>query len=231
LLPANRKRSPDPGDNPAMVAARRDVHAGGFYQTLAEALVGEILALRVRGALLDIGCGEGFYTGIMARALAPVSVYGVDISRAAVRLAARHCRSARFAVASSIDLPLPEACMDVALRIFAPAADAEIVRVLKPGAYYVEVSPAPRHLWQLREQLYEVPREHSPARVEVADLQLCRQLEVTYSIAAAPSLLASIIQMTPFAHRGERVNRNKLAANGLPRLDMAFALHVFRSEP
>jgi 23S rRNA (guanine745-N1)-methyltransferase len=231
LLPANRKRSPEPGDNPQMVAARRRVHDAGTYRRLADAVVAELAGLPLRGGVLDLGCGEGYYTAVLARALPGAVLCGIDISRTAVRLAARRCAAAEFAVASAYQLPVPDASLDGVVRVFAPSDDAEVKRVLKPGAYYLEVCPAPRHLWQVRAMLYDHPRENDRARSELSGMQLVKQQLLQYDLTPAPDLLADIVAMTPFSYRGHREKRERLQGATLPVLTMDFSLHLFRSDP
>jgi 23S rRNA (guanine745-N1)-methyltransferase len=214
-----------------MVAARRRVHEAHAYRPLAAALVGELADLADLadgGTLLDLGCGEGYYCGAIARAFPAARLYGIDISRAAVRLAARGLKTADFAVASAYQLPLPDSSLDAVIRVFAPCDEAEVTRVLKPGGIYLEVCPAPRHLWQLRAALYDTPREHDPARVEIAGLQFMRQLGVQYELETGDSLRADIVSMTPFAHRGHREKRNRLGEVAPPSVTMAFSLQRYR---
>lgn len=66
LLPVQHKRSRDPGDSAEMMQARRAFLDAGHYQPLRDAIVAQ---LRERldekaTAVLDIGCGEGYYTRI-----------------------------------------------------------------------------------------------------------------------------------------------------------------------
>lgn len=66
LLPVQHKRSRDPGDSAEMIQARRAFLDAGHYQPLRDAIVAQ---LRERldekaTAVLDIGCGEGYYTRI-----------------------------------------------------------------------------------------------------------------------------------------------------------------------
>ena len=100
LLPANRKHSQNPGDDKAMVAARSAFLDKGYYAPLREALCA--LALRDTAdlpapALLDSGCGEGYYTQGLFQALAQAGrtpeLAGVDISKFALRRAARRVKS------------------------------------------------------------------------------------------------------------------------------------------
>lgn len=230
LLPPNRKRSRDPGDNAQMVAARRRVHSADIYRPLANAVVAQLAAGNVTGTVLDLGCGEGYYTQTLVAAHSGAEVCGVDISRNAARLAAKTCPSAHIAVASAFDLPLPDDSVDAAVRIFAPCDDGEVVRVLKPDGCYLEVSPGPRHLWQLRQGLYDTPIEHQPAREAIAGLTLLRSTQLQYELQAPPEQLADIISMTPFAYRADKQRREMLLASELSAVTMAFSLRVFSVE-
>jgi 23S rRNA (guanine745-N1)-methyltransferase len=227
LLPANRKRSRDPGDNAEMVAARRRVHHADTYRPLADAVVAEFAAQKVEGRLLDLGCGEGYYTQALVAELPEVSICGVDISRSAVRLAAKQCSAADLAVASAFCLPVPDGSLDAVVRIFAPSHDSELSRVLKPGSFYLEVSPGPRHLWQLREGLYETPREHAPARADIPGMTLHHRRDLEYELRPGPGQLADIIRMTPFAHRAAKGRRERVLASEIPAVTMTFSLRLF----
>jgi len=230
LLPANRKRSGDPGDNAEMVAARRRVHHADIYRPLADAVVATLTAAKVEGRVLDLGCGEGYYTQALAVALPRTSIYGVDISRNAVRLAAKKCPAADIAVASAFSLPVPDGSLDAVVRIFAPSQDSELLRVLKPHGFYLEVGPGPRHLWQLRQGLYDAPREHAQAREDIAGMTLYERGELQYEVQPEPGQLADIISMTPFAHRAPKPRRDSLLASELSAVSMVFSLRLFRRE-
>ena len=230
LLPPNRKRSRDPGDNAEMVAARRRVHAADTYRPLADAVVAALASQKVQGRVLDLGCGEGYYTRALAAAPGHYSVCGVDISRNAARLAAKQCPAAHIAVASAFNLPLPDHYMDAVVRIFAPSCDGELVRVLKPRAYYLEVGPGPRHLWQLRRELYDSPTEHEPARENIPGMSLHHCGELQYELRPGPAQLADIINMTPFAHRADKRRRESLLASEVSAVTMTFALRLFQRD-
>ena len=68
LLPANRKRSREPGDSAEMIAARRRVHESGAYVELATAITGQMASQATMKAMQDQGCGEGLYQDAMAAA-------------------------------------------------------------------------------------------------------------------------------------------------------------------
>ena len=82
---------------------------------------------------------------------------GTDISKFALRAAARREREVEFAVASSYRLPLESESLDVLLNCFSPLALEEFQRVLRPGGWFFYVVPGPEHLWEMKEILYDVP--------------------------------------------------------------------------
>ena len=228
LLPANRKRSRHPGDSPQMMAARRRVHQAGFYARLADAIEGLLSPLAPVATMLDLGCGEGYYSAALCRAQPGAQLYGVDIAKTAVRMAAKQYRHGRFAVASAYQLPLLDHSQDIALRVFAPSDDRELRRVLAPQGYYLEVTPAPAHLWELRVGLYDKPRAHSESRVALPGMHLLEQTEVAYQAVLDQSLLQDVVAMTPFAHRGQREKRQQLLQSSTLTVQMAFSLCLFQ---
>jgi 23S rRNA (guanine745-N1)-methyltransferase len=230
LLPANRKRSLHPGDSPEMMAARRRVHSADLYRPLADAIENVLSPLAAVTNMLDLGCGEGYYGAALQRAQPQTRLYGVDIARPAVRMASKRHQRARFAVASAYRLPLLDDSQDVVLRVFAPSDDAELRRVLAPQGWYLEVTPAARHLWELREQLYDTPRAHSQARTRMPGMGLRQQADVAYQVKLDQSLLRDVVAMTPFAHRGHREKREQLLQSSELTVQMAFSLCLFQIE-
>lgn len=162
LLPPNQKHSALPGDDREMVLARREFLSGGYYRLLLNTLCSRILALSGETpALLDAGCGEGWYTAGVAQALRAAGrrpqIAGTDISKFALRTAARREKGAEFAVASSYRLPLADGGVDVLLNCFSPLALEEFRRVLRPGGWFLYVVPGAEHLWEMKEILYDKP--------------------------------------------------------------------------
>ena len=80
LLPPNQKHSAAPGDDKGMAVARRDFLSKGYYVPLLNTLCTEISARTGNSpALLDTGCGEGYYTAGIFRALAEAAAGDVVV--------------------------------------------------------------------------------------------------------------------------------------------------------
>ena len=89
--------------------ARRAFLDAGHYQPLRDAVVALLREYLTEGAsaMLDIGCGEGYYTATFADVAAEkgAETYGLDVSKVAIRAAAKRYSAVTFCVASSHRLP------------------------------------------------------------------------------------------------------------------------------
>lgn len=202
LLPVQHKRSREPGDNSEMIQARRAFLDAGHYQPLRDK-IGEILTQHAPYTLLDIGCGEGYYTGGFATVRAEIGgeTYGLDVSRVAIRYAAKRYRSVRFCVASSQRLPFADNSMDAVIRIFAPCNTDELARVVKPGGIVITATPGARHLFQLKEQIYSQVILHPQAEEVMPGFMLRETFTPAWNMTLTGPEAVTLLQMTPFAWR------------------------------
>lgn len=221
LLPVQFKRSLVPGDNQEMMLSRRAFLDAGYYQPMRDrvmTLISELADDQYAG-WLDIGCGEGYYTQRLAETLAqrPAGgqAYGLDIAKAAVRLAAKRYPQVRFCVASSQRLPFNDGSLGGMLRIYAPCNPLEMYRVLQPGGLVVTVAPGPRHLYQLKACIYPQVALH-PLKDELfAGFTPLATHSLGYSMEMTGEDAGRLLQMTPFAWRATPEVMTRL--NGLGR--------------
>lgn len=144
LLQPQERRSRQPGDSAAALAARRRLFDGGHGDWLVPHLLAAFDALRLPpgATVLDVGCGEGFYLGTLARERR-IEAHGLDISAPAVDLAARRYPDATWIVANA-DRTLPYAAgsFDLALALTSRLNPGELRRVLAPAAPGAPAAPA-----------------------------------------------------------------------------------------
>ncbi|MDP1771408.1 MAG: 23S rRNA (guanine(745)-N(1))-methyltransferase [Methylobacter sp.] len=201
LLPVQFKHSAEPGDNKTMMQARREFLEAGFYEPMAKAVAMIIDATQPKH-LLDLGCGEGYYSrAIAAHCQNPMMQHGVDIAKFAVAAAAKKQPNARFIVASSNRLPYATQYFDFVLRVFAPSNDDELERVLKPSGLLLTVTPGPRHLWQLKKFIYAEVKEHALESIVPEGFERIDTQRISYKITPNPQQRIALLQMTPFAWR------------------------------
>lgn len=234
LLPVQQKNSRDPGDDAAMVAARQAFLDAGHYGPLREALCAAVAPLAPR-RLLDSGCGEGWYTAAL-RTVMPehdgAGITALDISKHAIRRAARRAGDITWLVASSMTLPLPDASVDVITALFTPLSLAECARVLTPGGHLIVVAPGEKHLWELRAALYEEVRPHVPEKWLAqtdADFTLAHAVEVSFTVQLHDHAgVQQLLTMTPHYWRAPRERREAVAALDALAVQADFRLLVFR---
>lgn len=133
-----------PGDTPASLAARRRFLSTGAYQPIADALAKVVE--EIDGAVLDVGCGEGYY---LSHIRSPKK-FGIDIAKQGIRMASKSFPEAQFAVANAFRLPVLDASCDAVFSVFAPHSHEEFQRVLASCGQWVTISPGSHHLQQMR---------------------------------------------------------------------------------
>ena len=232
LLPANQKNSKNPGDDKQMVAARCAFLERGYYAPLRDALsalAAQLLANIPSPVLFDSGCGEGYYTAGMAAAVSHAQVGGIDISKFAVRRAAKRVKRGEFAVASAYHLPVPDAGIHLLTNIFSPLCAEEFSRVLVPGGHFLYVVPSERHLWQMKQVLYDAPYEN-PVKQEDYEGFVWQQavpLRDTITLDCTEDIMA-LFGMTPYAWKTPKAGIDRLSALSALETEIGFDIHVYQ---
>ena len=183
--------------------SRAAVFAAGVFAPVVKA-IGEVIDRHVPGehpVLVDAGCGEGYYTKNVCPGRAMERI-GFDLSKEAVKLAARGQSGASFVVGDLANIPLGDGCADVLLDVFTPANYAQFARVLRPGGLLVKLSPRAGYLAELREAARGLLRrgEHNGAPVEQyaqKHMTLLEKREITYTLPVDAALAADLARMTP----------------------------------
>lgn len=249
LLLSNKKQSAEPGDSLAMLQNRRAFLAGGYYDPMADAAVSAVSG--VVGAapgggeahVADLGCGDGFFTTRIAAALAGITpapaVYGVDISRPGIKMAASPVENSgqgtkpiTWVVASLHRSPFVPGSLAAAVSVFAPIDAADVQRVLRADGALITVTPGPDHLDALRALIYSAVKPHpkTPALMEGDTLFThVSSARVRYSIALeSQAEIMRLLSMTPYYWHVGRAATDVIQA--LPRLDLTVdaTVNVFR---
>jgi 23S rRNA (guanine745-N1)-methyltransferase len=145
------------GDGPEMVAARAEFFAAGHYGFISAGLAAAAAAATAAGVappgaglVVDVGAGTGAHLAAVLDARPEALGLAVDVSRYALRRAARsHPRVAAVRADAWAGLPLRDASVGLLLDVFAPRHGAEFARVLRPDGLLLVVTPGPDHLTEL----------------------------------------------------------------------------------
>ena len=230
LLPVQRKKSKEPGDSKGMISARSDFLAADYYQPLAHKIAQLIEHKQSdqQFTMLDIGCGEGYYSRQIKQLIPDIIQYGIDIAKPAIIKAAKADKNGHYAVASSDKLPLADDSLDLIMKVYAPANDQELQRVLKSDGTLLTVTPAARHLWQLREFIYTDVREHDTQDTQFAGFELTQSERLSYAITPSRAHRIALLQMTPFAWRAnEQVSAQIADADDLS-IELDFIINLYQ---
>jgi 23S rRNA (guanine745-N1)-methyltransferase len=148
-------RAPHSGDTAEMVAAREAFLHAGRYDFIADALAGAGRTAAPRpGLVVDAGAGTGWHLAAVLDALPPAAGLALDVSKPALRRAARaHPRAGAALCDTWGRLPLADGSAGLLLNVFAPRNGREFGRVLRADGALLVVTPAAEHLAELVERL------------------------------------------------------------------------------
>ncbi|MBR2930893.1 MAG: methyltransferase domain-containing protein [Clostridia bacterium] len=222
------------GDNREMVEARRDFLTRGHYLPLAEHISRLIsIHLAPEGSLIDLGAGEGYYTDLVERTVfdrdGSSNVLALDISKDAIKHLAKRNQRISTAVASSYDIPVADASVDLALLVFSPLALSEIRRILRPRAKFIMVFPDEMHLFGLKSAIYKTPYKNKPEPTDIEGFTLLTDDKLSYEITLrGREEIESLFMMTPYAYRTSKEDKERLYSNDVITTEVAFRILVYQ---
>ncbi len=238
LLLANQKRSQEPGDNKKMISHRRQFFASGLYESLSDAINKIVQASlashegKYSFNLLDSGCGEGYFLHRLNAFLQddkrPYSLYGIDISKFAVKAASKRDKSVKWAVASSFDLPILPGSVDFVLNMMAPFSTEEFARVLRGNGRVLVVTPAPEHLFSLRQHIYENPQKHEMPKQALPGFKLLTSQRVKFTRELQNEDIINLFVMTPYSWNASPTTREKVMSLEKLSIEVDFVLTLFQ---
>jgi len=207
LLLANQKNSKEPGDSKEMIIARNKFLSAEYYKPLSDAISNVIDDLLCQNTatnirILDAGCGEGYYIDKLNKFLRTpknIGFYGIDISKEAIKIAAKRNKDILFSVASIFEMPVKSKSIDLLMNIFAPLTEGEFARVLKDNGKLLVVSPGANHLFELKEKLYENPYVNDENKVNLEKFKVVDKIRVKYNLCInTKEDIQRLILMTPY---------------------------------
>lgn len=136
---------------------RQQILEAGFYQAILEVVSDLLSNSKNAKTILDIGCGEGFYSRKLQEAHPDKTFYAFDISKDSVQIAAKSENNwaVNWFVGDLARLPIKDASMDILLDIFSPANYGEFRRVLSKDGILIKVIPTENHLKEIRQKVQD----------------------------------------------------------------------------
>lgn len=235
LLPPGRGKNAHTGDDKDMIRARTQFLSLGLYDRISDTAAE--FALKHLSAsdsivAVDAGCGEGYHTCRIVNKLYEISgaqsiALGFDASKTGAAAGAKHSfrlglggklnnlqtplASAYFAAGNIFSLPVVSGCADAIFSLFAPIPGDEAMRILKDSGVLVVVASGAKHLWELRELLYDEPREGDGSLSVPGGFTVVGKESLIYTARVPDNdSLQSLFTMTPFYYRTPESGRNRL---------------------
>jgi 23S rRNA (guanine745-N1)-methyltransferase len=217
------------GDNKDMARSRKAFLDKGYFGSLSDALCDIIKSIHAEN-ILDICCGEGYYAEEIANKL-NCSVYGFDLSKEMIRLAAKRKSKAEFFVANMANIPIADNSIDCAIHLFAPFCEKEFLRVIKPGGYLISVCPGAKHLWEMKAAVYEKPYENEEDSPVLTGFSLDKAVNAdNYITLADNSDIEALFKMTPYYYHTAAQDKEKLLSLDTLKTRVDFYIRIYRKD-
>lgn len=228
LLTTQHKHSANPGDTAEQVQARRAFLDGGFYAPIAQALMENANALGAAGPVLDIGCGEGYYSARLAEALG-TELTGLDVSREAVRCAAGRYKNATWLCATAAHVPVADGAAGVLTSLFAITLPEEFRRLLRPDGLFFQVLAAEDHLLGLKRIIYpELKFKPKDTVPELPGFGLVKSVPIRFSFTVTGEQVQNLLYMTPHVYRIGQEGAQRLRETGSLTDTASCVLNIYR---
>ena len=230
LLTVQQKRSLHPGDTREQVLSRRAFLDAGYYAPIAQALCDTAKELGAAGPILDVGCGEGYYSTRLAEAL-NTELTGLDISKEAVRCAAGKYKNALWLCGTAAHLPVADSSAGVLTSLFALTMPEEFHRVLRPGGYYFQVLAAEDHLMGLKSIIYpELIHKEKNTVPKLPGFELVKSVPTRFDFTVEGEQVQNLLSMTPHVYRISKEGAARLAATERLSDTASYVLNVYRPD-
>ena len=228
LLTVQQKHSLVPGDTREQVLSRRSFLEAGYYGPIARTLMETAKKYGVTGEILDIGCGEGWYSAQLAAALG-ANLTGLDISKEAVRCAAAKYKDATWLCATAAHIPVKDGSADLLTSLFALTLPEEFRRVLKKDGLYFQVLAAQDHLLGLKGIIYdELIFRDKDSVPELPGFTRLESIPIRFTFTVEGEQIRNLFSMTPHVFRIGKEGARRLQETTVLTDTASCVLNVYR---
>ena len=167
--------------------ARKRIFDAGLYEPILQTI---ITLVKNSGVIMDVGCGEGYYSNSISSQYKSSQIIGMDLNRDAISQAAKGCTTPAWIVGDLKKLPIGDGKVDALLNILTPADYTSFSRVITPKGKLFKVIPGSRYLCEIREGLKDRLQKNEYSNQRVIDqlqnhmniydrIDLCNQYTLT----------------------------------------------------
>ena len=230
LLTVQQKHSLNPGDTREQVLSRREFLEAGHYAPIADTLCRTALELGAKGPILDVGCGEGYYSARLADAL-KAELAGLDISKEAVRCAAAKYKGPTWMCATAAHIPVPDHNAGILTSLFALTLPEEFHRVLSKDGYYFQVLACQDHLLGLKNIIYpELHHKEKFTTPQIPGFRLIESRNLQFTFTVEGEQVQNLLSMTPHVYRIGKEGAERLRQTKILTDTASCVLNLYRPE-
>lgn len=132
-------------------------------------------------------------------------------------------------MASSFAIPVPDGFCGCLINVFAPMAEEEFRRVVRPGGVMILAVPGERHLYGMKEILYQEPYENEHRETEYSGFSFVSRTAVREEIWVPDAGTAmDLFAMTPYYWKTGMDGGNRLRETRGFSTEIAFDFLVYR---
>ena len=183
---------------------RQQILEAGFYQAILEAVSDLLSNSKNAKTILDIGCGEGFYSRKLQERHPDKTFYAFDISKDSVQIASKSEPNwaVNWFVGDLVRLPIEDASMDILLDIFSPANYGEFRRVLSKDGILIKVIPTENHLKEIRHMVQDQLTKKDYSNQDIKEhfqehFTILSNQTASLTKTITPDQLQALLSMTP----------------------------------
>jgi 23S rRNA (guanine745-N1)-methyltransferase len=228
LLTVQQKHALAPGDTREQVLSRRAFLEAGYYTPIPKTLIETSKKNGVSGDILDIGCGEGWYSSQLAETLG-LPLTGLDISKEAVRCAAAKYKNHQWLCATAAHIPVPDGSAGLITSLFALTLLEEFHRILAEGGLYFQVLAAQDHLLGLKGIIYdELIFRDKDSTPELPGFTRLESIPIRFTFTVEGEQIQNLFSMTPHVFRIGKAGAEALAKTERLADTASCVLNVYR---
>ena len=230
LLTVQQKHSLNPGDTREQVLSRRAFLEEGHYAPILNSLIETAKDLGITGPILDVGCGEGYYSAQLARAL-NAALVGFDISKEAVRCAAAKYKGPTWLTATAAHIPVEAGSAQLVTSLFALTLPEEFSRVLQDEGWYFQVLACQDHLLGLKSIIYpELKFKEKDSVPELPGFDLVKSIPIRFTFTVEGEQIQNLFSMTPHVFRIGKEGADRLKNTQTLTDTASCVLNVYRKK-
>lgn len=204
------KSTNNPGDSKESLIARKEFLNQSYYDVILNEVIQCIERYSESEQILDLGCGEGYYTAKMKEHFLNKEVYGLDISKIAINMATKYRKDVYWLVGNTKNLPILNESIDVITALFTVINQKEIERVLRNNGYIIHITANNQHLIEFKQLIYDEVKVKSDEYIRL-DLPVVESYDFKKTIHLKNREdTIHLLSMTPHYYHIKKEKRNIL---------------------